>query len=413
VFEEKHGMERSDPSLLLVKESDVYIDTRQRPTDASQQISQNFVDKNADLLVPRPKAQPKKKKPRVKKDTASRKTMFTYIESDEEEDKPKGDSSDSDSEEEVTHHLGTVKTLNLAQEPKKDSEHKDQSANEKEDMAVDDSEESDQDESEEVDQKSNQSQKQSPVLPNNSNSTASPKRRFLMFHGPQSRIVKRRIASYTPKPHLVIEESSSFSPIQPELTSQASPKESADATNTTPIANISTTSTASIPSISTASTTTTTSTPTTTTTSSTSISTTPASMGGWAIPDFGAQSLEERKKRKLGWAPGEVPGEPHATTAASHVNVPERKQYVIPEAPNGDAMDTSPLDGTSAETPATVKRTKNAAYYVLVNRTDEVERIRGELPIIMEEHQIIEQIKTNDVIIICGETGSGKVRLVL
>jgi hypothetical protein len=51
---------------------------------------------------------------------------------------------------------------------------------------------------------------------------------------------------------------------------------------------------------------------------------------------------------------------------------------------------------------------RHPAYYVLVNRTEEIESQRSELPITMEEQQIVEKILENDVVIICGETGSGK-----
>jgi ATP-dependent RNA helicase DHX37/DHR1 len=48
------------------------------------------------------------------------------------------------------------------------------------------------------------------------------------------------------------------------------------------------------------------------------------------------------------------------------------------------------------------------AINVLVNRPSEIDPIRENLPIIGEEQQIMETINENDVIIICGETGSGK-----
>ena len=46
--------------------------------------------------------------------------------------------------------------------------------------------------------------------------------------------------------------------------------------------------------------------------------------------------------------------------------------------------------------------------FVTVNRTDEVIKSRLKLPILAEEHQIMEEIMYNPVVIICGETGSGK-----
>lgn len=47
-------------------------------------------------------------------------------------------------------------------------------------------------------------------------------------------------------------------------------------------------------------------------------------------------------------------------------------------------------------------------FFVLTQRTKETEEERSKLPIIMEEQNIMEAITNNDVVIICGETGSGK-----
>ena len=49
-----------------------------------------------------------------------------------------------------------------------------------------------------------------------------------------------------------------------------------------------------------------------------------------------------------------------------------------------------------------------AAVFVSVNRTMAIQTARLKLPILQEEHAIIEAIKQHPVTIICGETGSGK-----
>jgi HrpA-like RNA helicase len=46
--------------------------------------------------------------------------------------------------------------------------------------------------------------------------------------------------------------------------------------------------------------------------------------------------------------------------------------------------------------------------YVSVRRSREIEEHRRNLPIYYEEYRIMEAINENNVIIICGETGSGK-----
>lgn len=47
-------------------------------------------------------------------------------------------------------------------------------------------------------------------------------------------------------------------------------------------------------------------------------------------------------------------------------------------------------------------------FYVTVNRKPEVQQARLKLPVCGEEQVIMEAIRNNTVVIICGETGSGK-----
>lgn len=46
--------------------------------------------------------------------------------------------------------------------------------------------------------------------------------------------------------------------------------------------------------------------------------------------------------------------------------------------------------------------------YVEVNRRPEIEEVRQKLPVITEEQVIMEHIRYKDVVVVCGETGSGK-----
>lgn len=48
------------------------------------------------------------------------------------------------------------------------------------------------------------------------------------------------------------------------------------------------------------------------------------------------------------------------------------------------------------------------ANYVLVNRDPQIQTARLALPVVAEEVRIMEQIKENDTVVICGATGSGK-----
>ncbi|KAI8984745.1 P-loop containing nucleoside triphosphate hydrolase protein [Mycotypha africana] len=47
-------------------------------------------------------------------------------------------------------------------------------------------------------------------------------------------------------------------------------------------------------------------------------------------------------------------------------------------------------------------------FYVTVNRKPEIQEARSKLPVVGEEQVIMEAIRNNTVVIICGETGSGK-----
>jgi len=48
------------------------------------------------------------------------------------------------------------------------------------------------------------------------------------------------------------------------------------------------------------------------------------------------------------------------------------------------------------------KKASRPAFFVPVNRLSEVEEQRSKLPIFMEEQRIMEAIKENEVVVICG-----------
>jgi ATP-dependent RNA helicase DHX37/DHR1 len=54
------------------------------------------------------------------------------------------------------------------------------------------------------------------------------------------------------------------------------------------------------------------------------------------------------------------------------------------------------------------EKSKRKAFFVSVNRPDDIQQSRLNLPVYGEEHRIMEAIHNNDIVIICGETGSGK-----
>ncbi|KAJ1971207.1 putative ATP-dependent RNA helicase DHR1, partial [Dimargaris verticillata] len=69
------------------------------------------------------------------------------------------------------------------------------------------------------------------------------------------------------------------------------------------------------------------------------------------------------------------------------------------------ASDAAPLGSTQSTTDP-VDRKK--AFYRLVERIPEVQAARENLPVFGEEQAIMEHIKEHPVVVLCGETGSGK-----
>ena len=94
-----------------------------------------------------------------------------------------------------------------------------------------------------------------------------------------------------------------------------------------------------------------------------------------------------------------------------------REDYVLPELPQHlkDAYSKprireEDIDHSSDEEgyiPIN-KESQRKAFVVEVNRSDEVQNLRIQLPVFAEEHRIMEAIYHHDCVIICGETGSGK-----
>ena len=70
----------------------------------------------------------------------------------------------------------------------------------------------------------------------------------------------------------------------------------------------------------------------------------------------------------------------------------------------GPAPSTSCVD---KETP-TVGAPREPAVFVEIKRDPEIQAARLQLPILAEEQSVMEAIKGKDIVIICGETGSGK-----
>jgi ATP-dependent RNA helicase DHX37/DHR1 len=81
----------------------------------------------------------------------------------------------------------------------------------------------------------------------------------------------------------------------------------------------------------------------------------------------------------------------------------------------GETLKAHPIIPAAQTKPATVPTQKvvakgpvEKAFHVPINRTEEIQTARLQLPVVGEEQQIMESISQNDVLILCSETGSGK-----
>lgn len=92
---------------------------------------------------------------------------------------------------------------------------------------------------------------------------------------------------------------------------------------------------------------------------------------------------------------------------ARHGLTPARDEYSFTVDTTEERPDISDLFAAAPKSQREVKQVRTR-YFVEVKRSPEIDASRRELPILMEEHQIMDTIRDNDFVIICGETGSGK-----
>jgi len=97
----------------------------------------------------------------------------------------------------------------------------------------------------------------------------------------------------------------------------------------------------------------------------------------------------------------------------------EKKPVVVEVSENGTKLENYPkvdpkrdqdleLDHFEPEKETTPENLLRKSNYVHVERSEEVRENRAKLPIITEEQVIMEKIFNEQIVIICGETGSGK-----
>ncbi|POR36745.1 Putative ATP-dependent RNA helicase DHR1 [Tolypocladium paradoxum] len=98
----------------------------------------------------------------------------------------------------------------------------------------------------------------------------------------------------------------------------------------------------------------------------------------------------ERRNEALGYKPTD------STAAALEIPRPES---FVPRAPEQDPLPME-LKPTA--------RTDRKAFSIAVTRTPEIQEARLKLPVVSEEQRLMEAIHNNDIVVICGSTGSGK-----
>ncbi|KFG86389.1 DEAH-box RNA helicase [Metarhizium anisopliae] len=104
---------------------------------------------------------------------------------------------------------------------------------------------------------------------------------------------------------------------------------------------------------------------------------------------FKAWALQQRNEA-LGYHPIDV------TTGPSEVPKPEN---FVPRAPEQEPlpMELQPTANDSRK-----------AFSVTVTRSPEIQEARMKLPVVSEEQRLMEAVHNNDIVVICGATGSGK-----
>ncbi|KAJ0068081.1 hypothetical protein NL108_015563, partial [Boleophthalmus pectinirostris] len=95
------------------------------------------------------------------------------------------------------------------------------------------------------------------------------------------------------------------------------------------------------------------------------------------------------------------PKETTSTALDTEINLTAQKEDTAkPELSNEQK--------TSDQNSTVTKRASEPAIFIPVERTPEIQEARLKLPVMAEEQVIMEAIKENPCVVICGETGSGK-----
>lgn len=96
----------------------------------------------------------------------------------------------------------------------------------------------------------------------------------------------------------------------------------------------------------------------------------------------------------------------NSTETSEHKKPTETERDVNPEQNVADAAQQS--ETTPGGKTAQKEKLSEPAVFIPVDRTAEIQEARLKLPVLAEEQVIMEAVRENPCIVICGETGSGK-----
>jgi hypothetical protein len=123
--------------------------------------------------------------------------------------------------------------------------------------------------------------------------------------------------------------------------------------------------------------------------------------------DTEEEDAEEDKPPEVG-AAMQAPPEPKVHIAEMGATKPQTKTGKARANKAEKAATPAKVQRQSVPLPRDVPAERKPAFYVRVNRKPQLQQGREKLPIFAEEQPIMEALKENDVLILCGATGCGK-----
>ncbi|CAC21479.1 ATP-dependent RNA helicase, small-subunit processome Dhx37 [Schizosaccharomyces pombe] len=125
--------------------------------------------------------------------------------------------------------------------------------------------------------------------------------------------------------------------------------------------------------------------------------------------DDSSDDATERASRFKSWANKQILGadvgeKSHDVAPDNKIDNPDADMVRAQRMPRKLKMREEDVEPTADDIEIKGRKTT----YTIINRPPEIQESRLALPIVAEEQRIMEQIFANDVVIICGATGSGK-----